>query len=71
MKTIAFNVNQTQLWRLSPDRRSVRMQLPPLKIARSPKPIDIHLDFETETVDEILQRLTELRAQMLPPPVRQ
>jgi hypothetical protein len=44
------------------DCRSVRMQLPPLRFASSPKPIDIHLDFEAETVDEILQRLTELSA---------
>jgi hypothetical protein len=33
--------------------------------------VDIHLDFDAEAADEILQRLTELRMQMVPPPVRQ
>ena len=42
-----------------------------VRLATSTKPIDIHLDFEAEAADEILQRLTALRAQMLPPPVRQ
>jgi hypothetical protein len=60
-----------QMWRLSPDRRSVRLQLPPLRLARMKKPVDIHVDFEAEMVDQLLQRLTELRMQMVPPPVRQ
>lgn len=38
-----------------------------LKLAGLVEPLDIHLDFEAEAVDEILQRLTEPRAQMLPP----
>jgi hypothetical protein len=56
---------------LSTDRRTIRLQLPPFRLARRKTPIEIHLDFEAEAVDEMLQRLTELRAQMLPPPVRQ
>jgi hypothetical protein len=70
MTTLPIGTPQ-QMWRLSPDRRSVRLQLPPLKLAGMKKPVDIHLDFEAETVDQILQRLTELRMQMLPPPIRQ
>jgi hypothetical protein len=71
MGAMPIETTQAQLWRLSPDRRSVRLQLPPLRLAGRQKPVDIHLDFEAEAVDEILQRLTELRMQMVPPPVRQ
>jgi hypothetical protein len=30
--------------------------------------VEIHFDFDADIVDQILQRLTELRLQMLPPP---
>ena len=33
-----------------------------------PTPVNIHLDFDAGTVDEMLDRLTVLRAQMLPKP---
>jgi hypothetical protein len=32
-----------------------------------PEPLRVHLDFGAEAVDELLDRLTVLRAQMLPP----
>ena len=57
-------------WTLADDRRSVRMQLPPLPVAGLPKPLNVFLKFDAATVDEILQRLSELRAQMLPAPQR-
>jgi hypothetical protein len=47
------------------------MRLPPLKLASLKRPLEIHFDFEADMVDQILQRLTELRLQMLPPPQRQ
>ena len=59
---------QDQLWRLSDDRRTVRMRLPPLTLASLNRPVEIHFDFDADIVDQILQRLTELRLQMLPPP---
>jgi hypothetical protein len=62
---------QSTMWTLSSDRKMVRMQLPELPISGLPKPLNVHLDFDAETVDEILLRLTELRAQMLPAPIRQ
>jgi hypothetical protein len=71
MKSRPLSVSQAQLWRLSLDRRTVRLQLPPFRLARRKTPVDIHLDFEAEAVDEFLQRLSELRMQMLPPPNRQ
>jgi hypothetical protein len=46
------------------------MQLPQVPIVAFPKPLDIKLDFDTEMVDEIINRLTVLRAQMLPAPIR-
>lgn len=57
-------------WVVSPDRTKVRMQLPPLPIADMPEPLKVFLDFDAGTVDEILVRLSEVRAQMLPPPER-
>jgi hypothetical protein len=65
-----IQARQAEVWTLSADRRLVRMQLPELAIGGLPKPLRIHLDFDAATVDEILLRLTELRAQMLPPPER-
>jgi len=49
----------------------VRMELPPLPVAGLPEPLKVHLDFDAASVDAMLQRLTELRIQMLPPPTRQ
>jgi hypothetical protein len=54
------------MWTLSADRRTVRQQMPPIALAGLPKPVVVHLDFSAETVDAILERLSVLRAQMLP-----
>jgi hypothetical protein len=58
------------LWSLSYDRRTVRLQVPPLMLEGQDEPLKIHLDFDAESIDLILQRLTELRVKMVPPPVR-
>lgn len=58
------------MWTLSGDGETVRLQLPPLPIAGFSKSLRIHLDFDAEMVDEILQRLSLLRAKMLPVPRR-
>ena len=52
------------------DCDTVRLQLPPLPISGILEPLRIHLDFAAGMVDEILQRLSVLRAQMLPGPPR-
>ena len=57
-------------WLISRDRTTVRMQLPPLPMEGMPEPLRVHLDFDTATLDEMLRRLTELRARMLPAPTR-
>ena len=56
-------------WTLSDDLETVRLQLPPLPIDGMPEPLRVHLEFDAEMVDEILQRLTVLRAQMQPSPL--
>jgi hypothetical protein len=68
MSKIAVRVPQAQMWRLVADRRTVRMNLPPIRLSGVKDPVSLHLD--ASTIDEILTRLTELRTQMLPPPVR-
>jgi hypothetical protein len=59
------------MWRLLDDQRTVRFQLPKLALDGRPEPLSVYLNFDAEAVDEILQRLSELRARMLPPPRRQ
>ena len=66
MKSI--DAEQEPVWSLLPRLRYVRLQLPPLPVEGLPTPINIHLDFDAGTVDEMLDRLTVLRAQMLPKP---
>lgn len=45
--------------------------MPPVRLAGLPKPLELHLDCDAAAVDQILERLTLLRSQMLPPPQRQ
>jgi hypothetical protein len=63
---------EAQMWTLSADRETVRMELPETLLAALPgadtRPLRVHLKFDAENVDEMLLRLTELRARMLPPP---
>jgi len=59
-----------QMLILSQERNSVRLELPPLQLEGVPQPVNIHLDFDMAMVDEILEWLTKLRAQMSPAPRR-
>jgi len=52
------------------DREKMRLQLPDLRVTGSAEPLRIHLDFDAASVDDMLERLTLLRAQMLPAPRR-
>jgi hypothetical protein len=56
--------------KLLADRKTVRLQLPPLPLPGLSEPLDVSLDLSAAAVDEILRRLTELRVQMMPPPRR-
>jgi hypothetical protein len=59
--------NQATMWTLSADCKTVRLAVPPLRIVGFPKPLDVFMDFDAKSVDAILERLTILRSQMLPP----
>jgi len=70
MSDMEADMPAERMWTLSDDLETVRLQLPPLPIDGMPEPLRVHLDFDAEMVDEILQRLTLLRAQMLPSPLK-
>jgi hypothetical protein len=55
------------MWTLSADCKTVRLALPPLSLDGIPEPIVIHMNFDAETVDAMLERLSILRSRMLPP----
>ena len=70
MSDMEADMPAERMWTLSDDLETVRLQLPPLPIDGIPEPLRVHLDFDAELVDEILQRLTLLRAQMRPSPLK-
>ena len=70
MKKVPVSVTQAELWVLSADRRTVRLNIPPVRLQGRTEPLKLHLDCDAKAVDEILDRLTVLRSQMEPPPVR-
>lgn len=61
-------VPQSEMWTLAPDRKTIRMKLPELPFEGLAKPLRLYIDFDAETVDAILSRLSRLRIRMLPPP---
>jgi hypothetical protein len=60
------DVEQEQMWTLADDRRTVRLNLPPLPLAGLAQPLNVHLDFDSKAIEEMIDRLTMLRAKMLP-----
>ena len=52
------------------DRETLRLRLPALTMADRAEPLRIFLGFDAAAVDEMLERLTVLRARMLPAPTR-
>ena len=60
-------ISDQTMWTLSSDRKRVRLALPPLPLAGMAEPICAVMDFDAATVDAMLERLTILRGQMLPP----
>ena len=70
MSRMPVAIDQRQMWRLTVDRKTVRMRVPPIKLAGQLKPLDIFVDLDAKAVDDVLRRLSELRTQMLPAPIR-
>jgi hypothetical protein len=65
---VPIEAEQEQIWVLLPGRTKVRMMVPDLPIAGLSQPLRVHMDFDAGVVDQIIERLTVLRAQMLPKP---
>jgi hypothetical protein len=51
----------------SADRKLVRLTVPPLRLVGMPEPLAVYKHFDAKTVDAMLERLSILRSQMLPP----
>jgi hypothetical protein len=52
------------MWSLTEDRQAVRLTVPPLPLVGLPEPLRVHLDFEAEAIDAMIERLVFLRRQM-------
>ena len=61
------DVAKEMVWVLSHDRKTVRLSLPPLPLDGLPEPIKVDVDLDVATVDAILDRLVDLRSQMVSP----
>jgi hypothetical protein len=57
--------DKAQMWQLNADRRSMRMQFG-LPIQGTPEPLLVKIDFDAGMIDQMIERLLVLRAQMLP-----
>jgi hypothetical protein len=66
-KMMPVRANQATMWTLGADRKTVRLAVPPLRIVGFPKPLDVFMDFDAKSVDAMIERLSILRGQMLPP----
>jgi hypothetical protein len=64
-----FEHDQAQMWQLSADRRNVRMELPALLIEGIPEGLRLKIHFDAAVIDQMIERLLVLRAQMLPAPL--
>lgn len=53
-----------EMWTLAPDRRTVRLSVPPLHLPGVNEPLRVLVDFDAEDVDDVLRRLIVLRARM-------
>src|SRR5258707_6009627 len=62
-----FAVEPATMWTLGKDRKSIRFAAPPLWLAGMPEPIHAFVEFDAKTVDAIVERLTILRSQRVPP----
>ena len=68
--TMPIERAHSQRWTLSADQRIVRQQLPPINLPGVAKPVLVHLYFDAQAVDALLERLSVLRSQMQPAPQR-
>ena len=52
-----IRANQATMWTLNADRKTVRLAVPPLRIVGFPKPLDVFMDFDAQSLggDRALQ----------------
>lgn len=62
--TMPIETDAETMWTLTDDRQAVRLALPPLPLVDLPEPLRVHLDFEAEAIDAMIERLVALRRQM-------
>lgn len=62
---MSVEAEQEMVWKLTEDRRNVRLALPLLPLAGRKKSLQLFLDFDAESVDAMIDRLMMLRSQML------
>ena len=43
--------NQATIWTVSADRKTVRLSVPPLRLAGMPEPLAVYMDFDVVTID--------------------
>jgi hypothetical protein len=61
-----MEIDVSTMWTLNYDRRSIWLTLPVLPLGRTAIPLTVALEVDASTVDEMIDRLTVLRAQVLP-----
>jgi hypothetical protein len=54
-----FAATQETMWTLSADRKTVRLVVPPLRLAGIREPIHAFMDFDAKTVDAMVERLAD------------
>jgi hypothetical protein len=62
--TMPIETDPETMWSLTDDRQAVRLTVPPLPLVGLPEPLRVHLDFEAEAIDAMIERLVALRRQM-------
>ena len=65
-KMVPVEHDMQRMWQLAVDRRCVRLSLSGLPATGLAQPIVVNIDFDTGAVDQIIERLTVLRAHMKP-----
>ena len=63
---VAIFGDAREMFTLSADRKFIRMTVPGLPVAGLREPLKVSVDFDARALDAMLERLTILRAQMLP-----
>ena len=67
-RTMPVTMSVATMWTLNPDKRSIRLALPPVPVAGQDQPMFVVLDFEADTIDETIDRLLACAPRCAPNP---